>query len=189
MSTDVEVCNMALARLGQTTIDSLSDTGVLADQCNLNYEQTFYDLLGSYEWPFAVTRAQAGLVDGGVNYTPYAYKYNVPADSLKLINILNADYTDSVAEWVIEGNILYTDEINPLYVKYIDRTVDITNVPESFIEPLYLRLASKMCIKITQDQSLLTALLQEYAAAFQTALAVLGANDRQAHQPDAWWTD
>jgi len=190
MASAVEISNMALQRLGQESIESLTDTTTLAEQCNLIYQQTVNELLMSYEWPFAIARGQAGWVETPAsNYTPYSYVYNVPADSLVFLSILDANYEDSPSDWLIEGNLLYTDEINPLYVKYIDGTTDETRFPPLFITVLYLRMAMEMCIKITQDSNLLRIITQEYASAYLKATSSLGTNDKQADQPDDWWSE
>ena len=190
MADPVAISNMALQRLGQTSIFALDDTGVLATQCSLTYQATVYELLESYVWPFAITRAELGWVETPEsNYTPYAYVYNVPADSLKVLNILDGSFRDSTSDWKIEGEFLYTDEIHTLYVKYIDKTTDEARFPDLFVTALYLRMAMKMCVKITQDQNLLGQITQEYGEAYLMATATLGTDNGQESQPDGWWTN
>jgi hypothetical protein len=189
MSSDVSISNLALQRLGQKSISNLTDTGLLPEQCNMVYQATVYELLESYEWPFAITRAQLGWVETPATYyNPYSYVYNKPADSLRILAILDGAFADSTSMWIIEGAFLYTDEINPLYVRYIDKTVLEANFPELFVTAVYLRMAMKMCLKITQDQNLLGQISQEFTAAYQMAASTLGVNDKQDQQPDSLWS-
>lgn len=56
--TEVSICNMALSRVGHTTITALSDANDAARQCNLHYEPSRDALLRSHPWNFAVKRTR-----------------------------------------------------------------------------------------------------------------------------------
>jgi len=191
-TTTVSISNLALQRLGQTSISALDDTGLLPEQCNLVYQPTVFEMLESYDWPFAIKRDQLGFVETPTsNYTSYAYTYTNPllGDAIKVLAILDGFYNDSTSDWMIEDQYLYTDEINPLYYKYIDNMLaEEANFPDLFVTVVYLRMAMKMCIKITQDQNLLSQITQEFAMAYQVAQSTLGVNNKQSKQPTERWS-
>lgn len=56
--TEVSICNMALSRIGHTTISALSDANDAARQCNLHYEPSRDGLLRAHPWNFAMKRTR-----------------------------------------------------------------------------------------------------------------------------------
>ena len=188
MSSDVEICNMALTRLGQSRIASLSQSGLEAEMCTLYYAQTRDELLSSYEWPFAMER-KVLAAEAGTNLTEYDYKYTLPTDLLRPITqISEDDYSDLTDDFRIEGQFLYSD-LSPNYLKYIKKVTKASELSVLFVEPFYLRMATKMCLKLTQDQSLLTILFREYSAAMLNAMGVQGSSDRQRPADDTLWSE
>ncbi len=179
---------MALTRIGQSRIASLDQAGSLAELSTLYYKPTLNELLSSYEWPFAIARVHLSS-SAEENLTSYGYKYQIPTDVLRVLTILNSeDYSETDDKWETEGDKLLSDA-NPVYIKYIGKVDDPTRLPQVFIEALYLRIASKMVVKITQDQSLLSMIFQEYMAAYQSAIAYLGGNSQSEKAETEWWTD
>lgn len=179
---------MALTRLGQARISSMTQQNNLgAELSTLYYESTRDELLSAYEWPFAIKRANISL-SGENNLSVFAYMYNLPNDNLRILTLLNSeDYSEIDDPWELEGQKLLTD-INPGYIKYIQKITNPTYFPQVFVEPLYLRMATKMCVKMTQDQTLLGIIFQEYMASMQSAMGILGANSKQKHVVDDPWS-
>ena len=187
MVSEVSICNMALTRIGQSRISSLSQTGVLAELSNLYYEPTLNELLSAYEWPFAIRRVQlsASALD---NLTAYTNMYQLPLTALRVLTMVSSeDYSDISDKWEIEDDKFFTDT-SPCFIKYISTILNPTKLPQPFVEALYLRIASKMVLKITQDQSMMQGIFQEYTTAFQSAITVIGGNSQSAPKDTEWWS-
>ena len=179
---------MALTRLGQSRITALSQTGLAPELCKLYYEPTRNELLSEQEWSFATKRANISL-SGDENLSSFTYMYNLPTDLLRVVTLISSeDYSDIADAWELEGIYLLTG-INPGYIKYIKQVTNPTQLPQLFVEAFYLRLATKMCIKLTQDQSLLGVIWQEYMAAMQTAMGICGANKKQKQTTTPLWSE
>jgi len=58
---EVTICNLALARLGDSRIAALSDSKPEAEYCTLFYEATRDEVLRGHPWNFATTRAALSL--------------------------------------------------------------------------------------------------------------------------------
>jgi len=188
MSSQVGICNMALTRLGQQRITSLSQSSLEAQFCSLYYEQTKDELLTSHEWSFAVERKVLAAVSGD-NFTEYSYKYSLPTDYLRVITQISSDdYTDLEDAYRIEGKYLLSD-LSHNYIKYIKHITQDNDLPTLFVEPFYLRLATKLNLKLTQDQSLMRLLFQEFSGAMLSAMGIIGANDREAPAAVTKWSD
>jgi len=186
MASEVSICNMALTRIGQSRILSLGQTGILGELSTLYYQPTLDELVTMYEWPFAINRDSLSALTS-TNMTAYDNKYQLPLDCLRVLTMLSdEDYSDITDSWEIEGDVLYSDK-TPAYIKYIQKVTNPSKLPQVFIEALYLKIASKMVLKITQDQSLMSMIYQEYVAAIQTAMASLGGNSRAKEVTVDWW--
>ncbi len=188
MSTQVAICNMALVRLGQQRISSLTDTSAAAEVCDVYYEQTRDELLNSYEWSFAVARKQLSAISGD-NLSNFDYKYALPTDYLTVrTQISSEDYSDIEDDWRIEGKYLLSD-LSPNYIKYIKQVKTASDLPHLFVEAFYLKLATKMVSKLTQDKTLLRNLFREFAIAMRNAEAIIGSNDRNSNPVPTLWSD
>lgn len=55
--TQLELCNVALAHLGEARITALADDTAAARACSLHYGPTRDEVLRSHRWNFAITRA------------------------------------------------------------------------------------------------------------------------------------
>ena len=184
--SEVSICNMALTRIGQSRISSLTQAGVLAELSNLYYEATLNELLSMYEWSFAIKRSALGA-SGDTNLSAYSMMYNLPSDYIRVLTLLDeVDHSDITDKWEIEGRQLLTNK-SPVYIKYIGKITNPNKLPQPFIEALYLRIASKMVVKITQDQSLMSMLFQEYTVAMTAAMAYIGGHSKEDIQPNEWW--
>lgn len=67
------------------------------------YLATILETLSQTEWTCLITRAELEESDID-NYTDYTYVYTLPIDCAKPISLA------SEAEYIVEGNILYTDD-------------------------------------------------------------------------------
>jgi len=188
-NSEVSICNMALVRLGQSRISSMTQQGRLeAELSSIFYEPTVSELLTDYEWAFATERASLA-VSAETNLTNYTYKYTIPNNCLRIISFIDGNsYADITDDWAIEGKYVYSNTI-PGYIKYIRTITNPSVFPQLFVEALYLRLATKMCLKMTQDQSLLGMLFQEYSAALRTAMSVCGANSKAEPVAETLWSE
>lgn len=90
-ASEVEICNEALSRIGQSLL--LADTGLTpeeiadalqspaAQQCALWYPKARDAVLRRYKWPFANRRVALAVVAGETR-SDWTYVYAVPADCL-----------------------------------------------------------------------------------------------------------
>jgi hypothetical protein len=99
MSSEVEICNLALAHLGDSaTVASINppEGSAQAEHCARWYPIARDSLLEMQEWGFATTRAQlAELVNP---FPQWQHAYAQPSDCLKVLAILPADATGDIAQ-------------------------------------------------------------------------------------------
>lgn len=104
MTTDIEICNMALSEIGtQSTIATLAENSNEAIQCNVWYNTLRKRLLRAAQWGFArqqvVLTLLGDLIPDNTSVYPYLFKYAYPTDALKIRYILQPppDFNNTVA--------------------------------------------------------------------------------------------
>lgn len=198
VTTDVELCNHALSYLGESRIEALTESNERSRICNVFYEQTRDELLAMYQWPFAVGRASLAAVSEE-NLTQYEYKYALPTDYLRLIDLVDPETGkimggvrqepyppgDSVETWPysrtgvryqIEGNRLLTDE-NPCIIRYTRKIETPGLFPELFVAAFIPSLAAKIAPRLSQNNQLagqMLALAQNAITRAKSELNITG---------------
>lgn len=98
MASEVDICNLALAHLGDVAnIASIDppDGSAQADHCARFYPVARNALLEMHDWGFASRRV--ALAQLGNPTTTWAYCYAQPADLLNTISVLASDATDDTS--------------------------------------------------------------------------------------------
>ena len=182
MPSTVDICNLALQRLGAKPISSLSDDSTAARECNRVYDHARDSELRSHPWNFARKRASLAA-SSTVPAFGYDLQYPLPADFLRLLP--TAEQDDFQIE---DGNIL-TDDTAPLEVTYIYQQTDPNAFDQTFVDLLVSRIAMDLVEKLTQSNQKLIAAQNRYVASQREARRV-NAFERTAQVPptDSWIT-
>lgn len=143
VQTEVDLCNMALGKIGANRITLDAQGSPDGIQCNLHYEQTRDALQRMYHWSFANARAQL-VVDATAPAFEYDVRYPLPDDFLRMRSDYTIDDSQAIGDrYTIEGNWLLTndDEVDLCYVK---KVTDPDDFDPLFKELMVLSLAVKM---------------------------------------------
>lgn len=95
MASDVDICNLALAHLGDdATVSSIDppEGSAQAEHCSRFYPIARDAVLEAHDWNFASTRAVLAQVAS--QWSSWAYCYELPAECLRAIAVLPPDATD-----------------------------------------------------------------------------------------------
>jgi hypothetical protein len=163
---DIDICNLALIRLGQEPITSLTEGTNQAQACNLLYPSTRDKVLSWTLWPFATTRQQLSRLTA-TPASDYAYFYAMPTIPypLRIVDIDTASLAYQREIWIDPTNpfnqipVLLTDA-TAVIVKYIARTSEGVWSP-LFVDTLSLWLALDLAPAVTGKQSLRDTLQKE----------------------------
>jgi len=86
MSSEVEICNLALGDIRAGSINSLNESSIQAQQCKLRYPVLRDQLLRDVPWQFThKIKALALLTDELFNW---AYVYQYPADCIQINRLM-----------------------------------------------------------------------------------------------------
>ena len=179
--TDIQICNLALARLGDARITSLSDATAQAQYCSLFYAQTLEELQTEFDWQFC--RKLASLTAAA---TPpafgYARRFAVPSDFLRLIRLNGIDEDENFSKWEIVDGFIHTDLAAPAQIEYIAHVTDAAKFPAVFVEILSAKLATNLAMPLTGSKDLFGQMAEVFSANMQRpvvkALILATAKDR-----------
>lgn len=159
--THTDICNIALARLGNTQIADLSDESEVARACLVLYHHTRREVLRSHRWNFAQKRVALSELDAEPLFG-WGHQFELPSDYLRVLEVGESEHGDTIAErFIIEGRALLTDqdEVNLVYVYDCENPALFDPL---FIEALSLKLAVKLCDTLRGSSSTAERLMLEY---------------------------
>lgn len=194
MASKTDIANRALTKLGDDRITDLLDDTERARTLNSLYDTCRDAELRAHVWNFAVRRASLPRL-ATVPEFGYAFQYQLPAESLRLIQVGewwhwwgNQDYvTGSTSVFSVEGRMILTDFNAPLRIRYIERVDDPGLYDSMFIEAFACRLALESCERITQSNTKLQSIQQQYDASIRAAVKIDAIENPPQQLPDESW--
>jgi len=155
MASDVQICNLALAKIGQTPILALSQNAPRAEKCNAVYSLLRDAELSEHNWKFAVAYSELTVVDEDQD-SEYTYSFQLPSDYLKEVKI-----DSNSLDYRIVGDKLYTDA-DEISIEYIRQVADSGEFSAPFVDLLAARIAKELAWGITNNRTLSIDLAEDY---------------------------
>lgn len=169
-TTDAQICNMALLRIGVTrTIDSLDSPTEEGRACKAVFDWCRDAVLASFDWPFA-SRWEQLAEPVGDPIQGWAHTYALPTGCLVAREIwcgLRNPRTDQRTPFEVAGGLVGTDAEAPVALRYTARVTHF--YPPGFKEALAWRLAIDLTLALRKDGSLYGQAKQEYEIALSRA--------------------
>lgn len=195
MASVVDICNLALARLGDNaTVASIDppEGSAQAEHCERFYPVARDSLLEMHGWKFAIRRTLlAPLVTDSWDWS---FAYAMPGGVLKVISVLPSSGSSDGATQPYEieageggGMVILTNQ-EDASLRYVAHVTDTTTFSPLFVDALAWLLASYLAgplIKGDAGAAMARACLQSFQLAFSNA-KVSDANQRKIipdHQP------
>jgi hypothetical protein len=186
MPTQVQLCNLALAKCSGKPITTIADTTPRAEVCAREYQDCLNEVLEAAFWRFAITRST--LVAATAPAFGYTYAWTLPTDFVAA-EIFNDSYVkdyNSEALFKIEGSTIVTDAAvaNLVYIKNGTLAPDTVDSFGATMTPMFVNLfttllGSKVAPTIKNDgPGYATSLLQRYQLEL-TAARTKNANMRK----------
>lgn len=179
MASEVEIANLVAVRMGSPArVTSLDDDRTLARTLKAVWATERQATIRDGSWNFAAARdALAALApDSGVVIHPWTYAYRLPAQCLRLIEVLGV----ARADYSREGdNLILCDAPAPLYVRYAIDVPEIAKWDAEAVAAFALRLAWRCGHKIAGSAFDAQACWAEYRA----AIAAAKSTDAQENPP------
>ena len=194
MTSNVQIANRALTKLGADRIISLDDDVKAARAIKSCFDDLRDDELRQHRWAFALKRTSlAALADAPAH--GFLYQYQPPADFLRLDliddrfpRVAMDNYIGyETAEWMFEGGLILTDIAAPLKVRYIAQITDANMFDVNFREALACRIAAEICEDITQSNQKRELAWKEYDRTIKIAVRSNSIERLPQVPPDSAW--
>jgi hypothetical protein len=187
MSSDIEICNLALSRVAVTqAIASFTERSKEAEQCRVLYSHLRELVLQEFPWPFA--ESIVALASLGSPAPGWAFRYRYPADCLKIRNIVQPGFrralnSDMEIPYQIGydagGRVIHTDQPEAA-CRFTFKVEDSTFFDPQFADALAWRLAMDLALPLASKPD-----LQQFAAQqYQMALTLAEGSAFQESQSD-----
>lgn len=150
VTTEAEVCNLALAAVGQRQfIDRLDEATTEAQVCARLWRASYLEVLQAFMWRFATKRASLALTQE--TRTGWGYCYRLPGDAVleapaRIWSGLNEEGEGEAIPFDIElndagsGHLVLTN-MESAVLRYVVDVKTVALWPPSFVKAVAARLA------------------------------------------------
>ena len=191
MSSDVEICNLALRHLGLGTIASLDENRREAKDCKLFFPTTRDAVLRDHSWNFAQKRRGLAGFTLPTDYEgEYLLAYIYPMDCLKARKVVISGGSAAQDFEVVRsptGEKLILTNADPAVLLYTMIVTDPNWFDADFIEALALKMASKLARPLTQSAQAEQAMATLYLNALNAAKTADAKEGVPEDVPDIPW--
>lgn len=164
MTGKVEIVNIALARLGESPIQSFEEGSVPANTARLVYDAARRSTLRDYNWNFALTTATLARLDEKPD--DFHFAFALPADCLRAVRLRRPgvpDFREAASpHFVLRGGRLFSREPKAL-LEYVRDVTNEADFDSKFIEAFSYKLASELAMSVKGS----TDLMASYSNAYQ----------------------
>ena len=174
--TKLDICNMALAILGQAELSSLTEDNQRAILCNQYYDVVRQQLLRAHDWGWARGKDKLVLIREDEESDKPAYIYNKPAACLFVLRIYNLGlhrvFRDQEFKLEYDAEKKYEvirSYLEEAYVEYIRDIEDTSLFDSQFIAALAALLAHEIAMSLTGSTNLSQLAMQKYQLALNEA--------------------
>jgi hypothetical protein len=162
--SEVAVANLALIKLGQDPISSLTQDTTNARLVNAVFEFCRNETLESYPWSFATKTVEMASVDDEEdNLGEWNYAYQLPADFISMIK-----GEDWKQDYEIRDGYLFSND-EPMYIEYIYENDNPQQWSYAYAMCLSWRIAAEVSYAITQSTTVAEAMMRGFEMSLKAA--------------------
>lgn len=177
MTSEIEICNLALTRIGTGTIVSFEQNAKAASLCNLHYPRSRNACLRAHPWNFAIKKANLAASATAPTFE-FERKFSLPTDCLRVIRTNweasgsvgtaiygfpgENGYAGETVPYRINGRFLETNATEAM-IEYVAEITDTNQFDELFVDLLAQRIAAEICMALTDNASATKQMWDIYA--------------------------
>ena len=174
-STEVEIANSALRKLGAERIASLSEDNKRARLIQDAFPLLRDEVLRAHPWNFAINRRELAQVATDP-ISGFTRQYQIPVDILRVLWVSDGTVADTpyhsnrvaIHPWAREGDRILC-EVSPCKIVGIKQVTDVSKFGANFVEVLAMRLAADIAYAVTQSSTMQQSMFQAYEQFLRTA--------------------
>lgn len=179
------IYNIALTELGEDPVNSPNDNSTSAEYCNARYNDVRQAVIALHPWNETKRYAQLAASPTAPIFG-YSQQYPLPADFIRMYGIMDTDgdVLDD-AKWEVIGQVLMTDEGDPLNVCYHFDLTDPTKFSPLMAQVVGYYLALEIGPHLVRDDNRLARVEKKLETRLSKAMFVTA----QQNSPREWDTD
>lgn len=185
MADFVTIANLAASALGEDDqLRSPDDDTHLSRSVKAVWDAERRASLRDHSWNFAMRRqALPALADPDPFPDPYGFAYRLPADCVRLIEVLGVGRYD----YQLEGGFVMANAAAPLKIRYIADVEETARWDDLFAKAFAMRVAWQIADRITGDLGRAQMAERKYWSALKEAKRVDARENPQVpHAPTGW---
>lgn len=188
MTSEVAICNAALAKVSNNRITSLTEGSTAGNLCNEMYERVRDRLLRQHIWNFNKKRLKLAQLATAPTFG-WTYAYQLPADWARNIEI-HADSSGRTQtfDYEVEGRAILADH-EDVYLVYGAKITDPNEFDEMFREALALAMAVELAVPLAKSATLRDRMDQAFKDYTLSAQAMDGQDDPPTKLTEPGWAD
>lgn len=149
--SEVEICNLALTRLGADSIRSFDEDNKRARLSQITYKHVRDLFLEDYEWTFNTAYKPLALLSNET-HPNFTYVYSMPSNCLYARQILDSEGTlSSTVKWEVFYKKIATD-VEDAWLRYSLAITATGYFPMYFVEAVAAQIAVELAPAIVQDK-------------------------------------
>lgn len=194
MASDIQICNIALSKLGAATIASLSEGSQEANFCSTFYESARDAALRSHPWNFASKTRVLASTDVPTGYEE-TYAYSYPSDCLMASKVHDGEGNESTFRVILhedsngDKSKLILTNLETANLTYTVRVTDPNIYDSQFIESFALRLAAELAWPITKDHNVEQNMYTKFNNSLPETEASNSSEGNVGQEGNTLWTD
>jgi hypothetical protein len=186
MTSEVAICNAALAKVSNNRITSLTEGSTAGDLCNEMYGRVRDRLLRRHIWNFNKKRVKLAQLSTAPVFG-WTYAYQLPSDWVRNIAV----YPDSAGigqthGYQVEGRRILSDHEN-IYLVYGGRITDPNDFDDMFREALAYALAVELAVPLAKSATLRDRMNEAFLAYVMEAQTIDGQDDPPEFAAEPGW--
>lgn len=168
MATKVDICNLALAVLGDTaTVSSIDppEGSAQADHCARFYGMTVNEVLSQHSWSFSLKRVRLAELAASVEGDDDVKQYALPSDCLRVVRLYSISAGERYCQYDVEmffGQRVVVTKVADPWILYVSSQVDESAFPPLFTTCVVHRLASWLAGPLITSSSGTEIALKQY---------------------------
>lgn len=192
MASEVGIINVALRKLGASTITSRTDDTAEAIAANGQFDDLRDTLLRGHPWNFAIRRVQLAQ-SANTPASEFDYQYPIPTDYLRTLVVSDSDVGKTTIDYRIgshssDGTVILSDA-DQIFLTYVAQITDPNEMPPDFRRALSLALAVDLCVTLTNSATLMERIAEEAQSMLRVAKSTDAIEDFPEQRQNGSWVD
>jgi hypothetical protein len=170
VTTETEVANLALQRIGIAVISDLDTPGT--DKAALAVSRIFADTRDEVcrMFPWASITGRTAIAGSAAADSVFALKQTLAGTVLRVLGLLDVAGGTENSKYRMDGTTLYFT-LAAGYIRHVTQTATVATWDPLLLEAIVLRLAGKLAFWLVGDMQLTVLMQQEFITEVSMAVA------------------